>query len=310
MAATPSKILNLLSTGPGALSAVNPYVDYEISFINFTSTFLVDDRAHLFTQALHITLQHSLTWSEEARCFAEDLCDDFLAKVPLPTTPPHPPPPTYQLSVDVPDDEADFFAELLMCLPQIRRLQILFHYLWRFYNDLPGYPVSDRAVVTAIYTSLIPHIYNTSRVLQCTNPAPLLSPVGPTFGPLTLANTPPPALPTSKPDTPLPALAPAPPITKPATPSALAADTPLAPLTHPKAQPCRLISGRHRRRPGPHLVSNPLAPHPSYIAACGTTPLGWIPCLPSFTLLPMRDKCSFGCACHGLGNLREYLTPS
>jgi len=96
---------------------VNPTADLEKAFLNFTSTFFVDDRAHLFTQALLVTLKSSFTWSEEECSFAQYACDDFLEAIPLPLTSPLPTSPTYMLLVDVPDDEVDFFAEVLLCFP-------------------------------------------------------------------------------------------------------------------------------------------------------------------------------------------------
>ena len=228
---------------------MNPYVDSENAFLDFSSQFFLDDRTFLFGEALLSTLETSFNGSEEARIFAQYLCEDFLDAVPLHTTSPFPSSTLYQLSVDVPDEEADHFAELLLGIPHPRRLQLLFHYLWRFHSDLPSFPVSDRDVIATIFNTIVPQIQDAAAALQYINPSPPSAPVSPVFGPLTLADTPPPALPTSKLDVPLPAPAPAPPITKPATPSALAADTPPAPLTHPQAQTCRLISGRRRRRP-------------------------------------------------------------
>jgi len=249
VAATHSTILNPPSTGPGALLTVNPYADIEIAFLNFTSSFLVDDRAHLFAQALIVTLNSSLTWSEGDRFFALTVCTDFLTTIHFPSTPPLPNLPPYQLLVDVPDDKADFFAELLLRLPQTRRLQLLLHYLWRFYTDLPRYLVSDCQVVTTIYTSFLPHTQSSTRVLQRITPSPPLPPVGRTFGPLTLADTPLPAPITNSSQplstTPLPA----PPIPKPAVPSAPVADSLLAPSTPPQAQTCQLIVGRCRHHP-------------------------------------------------------------
>jgi len=143
VAATHSSLLNPPSTGPRALSTANPYSNFEITFINFTSSFLVDDQAHLFTQALIITLNSSLTWSEGDRVFAHTICMDFLTTVHFPSIPPLPNLPPYQLLVDVPNDKADFFMELLLRLPQTCQLQLLLHYLWRFFTDLPHYPVPD-----------------------------------------------------------------------------------------------------------------------------------------------------------------------
>ena len=131
---------------------VNPCADLKQAFLNFTSTFFVDNRAHLFSQALLVTLKSSFTWSEEECSFMQYACEDFLEAIPLPLTSPLPTSPTYILSVNVPDDKADFFAEVLLCFPQMCQIQFLLHYLLCFYQDLPGYPVPDHQVVTDIFT--------------------------------------------------------------------------------------------------------------------------------------------------------------
>ena len=186
-------ILNLPLTGPEALSMVSPTAHLETAFLDFTSAFIVDDRAYLFSKALLTTLKLSFTWLTEDRLFAQYTCEEFLDAIPLPTTPPSPPLPPYKLSVDISDQEVDFLIEVLLGFLQTQRLQFLLYYLWQFYLDIPEHPLQDGLAVINISTSLLPTVHSSTWVLQHINPTPLPTPSAlsiQVFRPLTLADTP------------------------------------------------------------------------------------------------------------------------
>ena len=235
-------------SGPGDTLPLNPTAHYEQALLNLVSSFFVDDRNYIFSQAFIITLKHSYLWPEALCILAEDLCNDFLVhtstfSTQCPTTL-----PPYTLSVNAPDDIVDFFAELLMRLHPARQLALLQHYLLSFFADMPRLPPLEFNTVSLIFWSLIPQVRSTLQVLRRINPAPPPIPSGQVFGPLTLADSPPSTIsvdvtPPLHPEAPCPeaphpclvASSPSPPPSNPSHPSLIT-----------RVQTCRLVSGRRR----------------------------------------------------------------
>ena len=208
----------------------------------------MDDRNYIFSQAFLLTLKHSYLWSEALRLLAEDLCNNFLIHTSAFSTQCPATFPPYTLSVDTPDDIADFFAELLMRLHPARQLALLQHYLLSFFADMPRLPPLEFRTVSSIFWSLIPQVRSTLQVLRRINPTPLPILSGQIFGPLTLADSPPSTLSVNA----TPPLHPEVPYLE-APPLCLAASTPSpspSKPSHPSpftcVQTCRLISGCRR----------------------------------------------------------------
>ena len=196
------------------------------------------------------------------------------------------------------------FSWILLHLPCARRLQLLLHYLMSFYHDIPGYLVPDSQAVTAIFTSLLPNVHSSTRVLQRINPTPSSPPPGLVFGPLTLADTPltlvddAPSFPSARPQG-----------LQPSTLRSL----PVLPFTHRGPDlPAHFGPAPPPSSPnlGPDHARGLHASLSFFTGDCGTTPFGWIPSLPFSTPRPMPDKRSFGCAHHSHGNLREAVSTS
>jgi len=93
-----------------------------------------------------------------------------------------------------------------------------------------------------IFACLVPRVCATYWVLQCVNPTLYSPPAGRVFGPLTLADSPPPAIITPMPHA----------LSLEATPAPLISVTlaisPSSPPCISQAQPCQAISGQHCHR--------------------------------------------------------------
>ena len=89
----------LLPSGNGQYSTD----DLERALLNYVSSFYSDDRTHLFSQALLITLNSSFAWSTDERILTEALCEEFLQLWSLPRPySPLTPPLTRSLSMSPP----------------------------------------------------------------------------------------------------------------------------------------------------------------------------------------------------------------
>lgn len=193
------------------------------------------------SQALLIALNSSLTLSSDERLFTQYACEDFIGACSLPATPSLSRSPPYKLSEDVDADEASWFADALLGLPHIRRIQLL-HYLLRSHAAIPNASVQEGRTMASILTALLQRIQIFTLVLQKANPPPRFSlPAGTAFGRLTLADAPPSILcpePTNElntSDTAPSGPSPQPTLSTPSAPSPV------------RPQPCRFTAGRRRR---------------------------------------------------------------
>ena len=183
-----------------------------------------------------INLSSCLTWSQAHCISAEALLKQFLEWVDMSTALIPPDPLKYKLTKVLSAEQVDFFAELLLRLPPDFWLSILINELGYILDSMEIHPCSAAAT---IFAHLVPRVRATYRVIQRVNPTLYSPPVGLVFGPLTLADSPPPVTPPPVVITPTP-----PALSLEAAPASLISVALLSPPSPPPSPPPRQSQAR------------------------------------------------------------------